>query len=365
MSVNTILLDFNVDPSLICDDHKCEELITEALNNYVPHLKKVLSRQMDGGGLLTVYTGDRGCFVTVRAFPAGMVSVNLEYYRKEGSDELLTFKQEGGLEKTIAGLFGTLKYNKFPALKRGGVNRYYPTSDERILEYDIDKVIFEEKSPYQKVQIVHSGTVGNMLVLDGLQNLASKDLIYTETLMQRGKENYEGKEIIILGGGDGALLYELLKENPKLVLMFELDEVVIRGCRTHMREVCGDVLDNYKGANYEIIIGDCMKSLDAMISQGKKFDYVFGDLTDVPVSDEEQETWTFIKHIINISLKVMKPTAKYMTHCCGIASPKALTSFEAHLQELDEPVEFSTDIALIPSFLEYWKFYQIWRKEKN
>lgn len=40
--------------------------------------------------------------------------------------------------------------------------------------------------------------------------------------MQRGKEDYEGKEILILGGGDGALLYELLKENPKMVLMFEV-----------------------------------------------------------------------------------------------------------------------------------------------
>lgn len=53
-------------------------------------------------------------------------------------------------------------------------------------------------------------------------DLSESDLIYTETLMQRGKENFEGKEIIILGGGDGALLYELLKENPKFVWMLEV-----------------------------------------------------------------------------------------------------------------------------------------------
>jgi spermine synthase len=40
--------------------------------------------------------------------------------------------------------------------------------------------------------------------------------------MQRGKENYEGKEIVILGGGDGALLWELLKEKPKCVYMLEV-----------------------------------------------------------------------------------------------------------------------------------------------
>ena len=40
--------------------------------------------------------------------------------------------------------------------------------------------------------------------------------------MQRGKEDYRGKEIVILGGGDGGLLWELLKEQPKFVTMLEV-----------------------------------------------------------------------------------------------------------------------------------------------
>lgn len=43
-------------------------------------------------------------------------------------------------------------------------------ADERLLEYDIDEVVFEETSAFQKVQIVHSKTLGNMLVLDDLQS---------------------------------------------------------------------------------------------------------------------------------------------------------------------------------------------------
>lgn len=53
--------------------------------------------------------------------------------------------------------------------------------------------------------------------------MSESDLIYTETLMQRGRENYEDKEIIILGGGDGCLLWELLKEKPKFVTMLEVN----------------------------------------------------------------------------------------------------------------------------------------------
>lgn len=49
-----------------------------------------------------------------------------------------------------------------------------------------------------------------MLILDELQNIAEADLIYTETLMQRGKEDFKDKEICILGGGDGALVINFL-----------------------------------------------------------------------------------------------------------------------------------------------------------
>lgn len=127
--------------------------------------------------------------------------------------------------------------------------------------------------------------------------MSEADLIYTETLMQRGKESYTGKEIVILGGGDGGLLWELLKENPKHVTMLEvrisliqkkkeievskhalkflgnflmsflinfyplynpfililkIDDVVMEACSQHMRSICGDCLDKRKGDNYEV-----------------------------------------------------------------------------------------------------------------
>lgn len=50
-------------------------------------------------------------------------------------------------------------------------NSFFQILDERILEYDIDKVLFDKRSPFQKVQIVHSKSLGNMLVLDELQSM--------------------------------------------------------------------------------------------------------------------------------------------------------------------------------------------------
>jgi spermine synthase len=148
-----------------------------------------------------------------------------------------------------------------------------------------------------------------MLILDELQNIAEADLIYTETLMQRGKEDYKGKEICILGGGDGALLYELLKEDPKNVVMLEIDDLVMEACNKYMNSICGDVLEVRKGDNYEIIVGDCMVWLDKFIKDGRKFDYVFGDLTDIPISDTPTgEIWDFIRTILEKSFAVVKDT---------------------------------------------------------
>ena len=52
--------------------------------------------------------------------------------------------------------------------------------------------------------------------------MAESDLVYTETLIRRGKIDYTGKDVLILGGGDGALLWELLKEKPNMVTMIEV-----------------------------------------------------------------------------------------------------------------------------------------------
>lgn len=68
-----------------------------------------------------------------------------------------------------------------------------------------------ENSKYQNIKILSSPSLGNCLLLDNLQNLAEVDLSYTQGLMNFGKVDYRDKEILILGGGDGGLLHELLK----------------------------------------------------------------------------------------------------------------------------------------------------------
>ncbi|XP_053684466.1 spermine synthase [Sabethes cyaneus] len=365
MSANSVLLDFSLDPTRIRDEVSRKDIVKqckELLEKYLPGLK-ITYDMLTEDGYLCMLTAPGGIVTTIRFFNQGLITVNIEYYRAECEAPKVSFEQTRELENSLV---LNLKLNhgqSLPTLQRGPLTKYFPTADERVIEYDIDKVLYDKRSDFQKIQIVHSKSLGNMLVLDELQNIAEADLIYTETLMRRGVENYKDKEICILGGGDGALLYELLKENPKHVLMLEIDELVMQACNKYMNSICGDVLEIRKAENYEIIVGDCMVYLNKYIKEGRKFDYVFGDLTDIPISDTPTgEIWEFIRTILESSFQVLKPGGKFMTHGNGVSCPESLQMYEEQLNKLSPKVNFTKCSAFVPSFMEEWVFYQVQRE---
>lgn len=55
-----------------------------------------------------------------------------------------------------------------------------------------------------------------------ITDLAESDSAYTKAIMGGGKENYAGKEVLILGGGDGGILAEVVKQKPKMITMLEI-----------------------------------------------------------------------------------------------------------------------------------------------
>ena len=85
-------------------------------------------------------------------------------------------------------------------------------------------------------------------------------LFYKETA------NYASSRVLILGGGDGGLLKELLElpKPPKQVIMIDLDDAVMIGCSEHMRSVSGSYMDKdkRKGSNYEVICGDAIEYME-------------------------------------------------------------------------------------------------------
>ena len=64
-------------------------------------------------------------------------------------------------------------------------------SDNRILEYKFDTVLFNKQSEFQQIQIVETQDFGRLLILNEYANLAENDRVeYTHTLMNLPHENY-------------------------------------------------------------------------------------------------------------------------------------------------------------------------------
>lgn len=236
------------------------------------------------------------------------------------------------------------------------------SADERLLEFDYDQVVFETNSKWQNIRIFHSKLLGNTLVLDGECMLGESDLVYTRTLCHIGEEVYQDKTVLVLGGGDGAILHELLKENPQFITIAEIDFEVIDACRRYMRGVCGDSLDQLSGRNYQIVLDDCTKVLKDNVEKGIVFDYVINDLTEFPVNKSVpgfENDCGSASLIMQLSLKVLKSGGKMFArgNCIGATS---------YREELEQDIHcldccFRRRDLYIPSFQEVYCFYEIWR----
>ncbi|KAB5548885.1 hypothetical protein PHYPO_G00060820 [Pangasianodon hypophthalmus] len=324
--------------------------------------------ETEGHGYLATFIGKNGRFAILRLHSHGLVTFDLQCC--EGDDLAQVDNLLNALEKKLKTLLhGTIqRVKRLPALQRGGeVDRYWPTADGRLIEYDIDEVVFDKDSAYQNIKILHSHQFGNILILNGDVNLAESDLPYTQAIMGNGREHYAGKEILILGGGDGGILCEAVKLKPKMITMVEISfrhQMVIDACRKHMRKTCGNVLDNLKGDCYEVLVEDCVPILKKFVEEGRTFDYVINDLTAIPISTapEEESMWEFLRLILDLSIKVLRPSGKYFSQGNCVNLTEALSEYEGLLRRLSCKVDFSKEVVCVPSYLELWIFYTIWKK---
>ena len=122
----------------------------------------------------------------------------------------------------------------------------------------------------------------------------------------------------------------------------------------------------YACSLWKVLIEDCIPVLKRYAKERREFDYVINDLTAVPISTslEEDSTWEFLRLILDLSIKVLKQDGKYFTQGNCVNLTEALSLYEEQLGCLYCPVEFSKEIVCVPSYLELWVFYTVWKKAK-
>ena len=140
----------------------------------------------------------------------------------------------------------------------------------------MDRLIHRGRTAFQSVLIFENDLLGRVLVLDDVIQTTERDeFIYHEMLAHVPLMSLaDPREILIIGGGDGGCLEEVLKHPVDRVTMIELDREVVALCRRHLGTICGQAFDDPRA---ELRIEDGAKFLAAT---DRRFDVIIIDSTD-------------------------------------------------------------------------------------
>jgi spermidine synthase len=134
-----------------------------------------------------------------------------------------------------------------------------------------------KRTEFQEMAIVESPSYGKALVLDGKwQSSMGDEFLYHEPLVHV-PAIYHGrpKNVLILGGAEGATLREVLKwSSVQRAVMVDLDGEVVEACKQYLPEMAGGSFDDPRG---ELIIGDAEQYLK---ETDQAWDLIISDLTD-------------------------------------------------------------------------------------
>lgn len=147
--------------------------------------------------------------------------------------------------------------------------------------HGVKSYIYSGKTPFQDVEIIETEFFGRCLVLDGkIQSAQYDEFIYHEALVHPAMLFHPGPEkVIVLGGGEGGALREILKyDTVKNLLMVDIDEEVVSLCEKYLPEWNGG---SFKDSRTELLFMDARKYME---DNHKRWDVIFIDITE-PLDD--------------------------------------------------------------------------------
>jgi spermidine synthase len=140
-----------------------------------------------------------------------------------------------------------------------------------------DRVLFDSETEHQQLIIFENSDFGRVMMLDGVVQLSTRDeFVYHEMmahvpLFAHGK----AKKVLIVGGGDGGVLREVLKHpEVKSATLCEIDRSVIDLAREHFPDVSAGAFDDKRT---RIVIADGTKFVH---ETDDRFDVILVDSTD-------------------------------------------------------------------------------------
>jgi spermidine synthase len=150
--------------------------------------------------------------------------------------------------------------------------------DSAFQGFSVEEAKYTSETPYQNIQIVQTKAFGGVLILDGIVQTSERDeFMYHEMLVHVPMFSCDRpRNVLIIGGGDGGALREVLKHNVARVDMIEIDEQVVAACVEHlpMLNLAGAVYDDPRT---NLVIEDAFTYLER---EKSRYDVIISDSTD-------------------------------------------------------------------------------------
>jgi len=150
------------------------------------------------------------------------------------------------------------------------------TKDIAKIGIKIKKKIFSQKTPYQEIEVFDTFSLGRILVLDGVIQLSQfDDFIYHEMLVHPAMFCHKNpKKVLIIGGGDGGALREVLKHPVREAYLVDIDKEVMAVSKKYLPFVSNKAFEDKRA---KVLVEDGLK----FIKKYKNFfDVIIIDSTD-------------------------------------------------------------------------------------
>ncbi|MBV8354792.1 MAG: spermidine synthase [Candidatus Eremiobacteraeota bacterium] len=158
------------------------------------------------------------------------------------------------------------------------VEQFSPTE---LHHHALEETYFRGKTAYQDVAIVRSATFGKMLIIDGdTQSSQADERIYHETLVHPALAAARDRsDVLILGGGEGATLREVLRgPDVRTCTMVDIDGEIVALAKEYLPEFAEGAWDDPRA---NVVIGDAL----AFLREGQsRYGVIISDLTE-PLPD--------------------------------------------------------------------------------
>ena len=140
----------------------------------------------------------------------------------------------------------------------------------------VDKILFEEKTDHQDLVIFENEFFGNVMMLDGVVQTTDRDeFIYHEMISHVPiLAHGAAQKVLIIGGGDGGVLREVLRHPEINCTMVEIDGSVVEMSKRYFPKHSDGAFDN---SRCHLIIDDGLKFVK---ETQEKFDVIIVDSTD-------------------------------------------------------------------------------------